>query len=154
MSEESSDQLTFTFQLNDPIKYGKGSEFVESSFIEFSSPTSRNMREASQLKQALSRAVVEAQSRASDSDIKKATSEDAKKAEDITGADIMQALTISSVPLEDVLEVGFKLLTSGVGRLGGEEKFNSNMAKDLPVDELERMVGEYAVNFSLRSFLA
>jgi hypothetical protein len=71
---------------------------------------------------------------------------------DITGEDLMAAVAISSEPLEKILEVGFKLLCSGVGKIAGV-KFNSTLMQQVSVDELERMVGEYAKFFILRRFL-
>jgi hypothetical protein len=146
---EGSQELTFTFQLRGkPIEVHVGGENELHSEIVFESPTSKNMREVSQLKQSFSRALMEVQER----NAGKTVSETDKTAEDITGEDLMQMAAISSEPLEHLLEIGHKLLVSGVGKVAGQ-KFSSTMMQDVSCDELERMVGEYCRVFILRSFL-
>jgi hypothetical protein len=120
------------------------------------------MKESSDLKQATMKAMAEGAEMAAkltnlDAGDIQALREEAAEKKDmgdvgITGEDLMQAVTASSVSLNDTLSVGLKLLTSGVGRISGQ-KFNSNMAADLTLDEIERMVGEYAINFCLKSIL-
>ncbi len=142
--------LSFTFQISGKaLEVAKAGEIELVQEIEFTAPTSRNLKESSQLKQALSRAMFEAQEKAGDTTAAVSSGKDTK----ITGKDIMQALTFSSVPLEDVLAVGHKLLTSGVGTVAGGVKFNALMCANLSLDDMERMVGDYAVNFCLRSIL-
>jgi hypothetical protein len=150
MSEES--EFTFSFQLKGKaLEVHKGGEVEHVSEIEFSSPTSKDLKEVSQLKQSLSRALMEIQERTAEKGIEVDPGE-AKGAEAITGSDIMSAVAISSEPLDGILEVGRKLLVSGVGKVAGV-KFSSTMMQNISCDELERMVGEYCRNFILKSFL-
>jgi hypothetical protein len=152
MTEESR-ELTFVFQLRGkPIEVMAGGETVLESEIVFASPTSKDLKEVSQLKQAVSRAMMEM---AEKSVLKGDVDSDAdteKTAENITGENIMQAVAVSREPLDVLLEIGRKLLVSGVGKVA-EQKFSSTLMQQVPCDELERMVGEYIRNFILKSFL-
>ena len=151
MSSSRDSDLTFTFELDKPIEIHKGGEVRLISQIVFESPTSRDLKEVSQLKQAFSRGMLEIQERTagkeSDVDLDKV-----KAAGDITGEDIMSAMAISSEPLDELLEVGRKLLVSGVGKVD-DIKFNSTMMQQLSCDTLERMVGEYCRFFVMKRFL-
>ena len=155
MSEESQ-SLSFTYNIQGkPLEVMVGGEIEFVSEIEFTAPTSRNMKESSQLKQMLTRAMQEMQSKVADiSEDVKAEVIAAQKESDagIDGEMIIAALTASTVPLDEVLSIGYKLLVSGVGKVAGQ-KFSANMAEKLSLEELERMVGEYAVNFPLKSLL-
>ena len=151
MSDEAP--LVFTFQLRSaPLSVHKGGDVEFATEIEFTGPTSKNLVECSQLKQAITRAMVEVQKQA-DPDAVQSAKEN-KGSDSITGEDLMQAISLSTIPLEDVLSTGQKLLTSGVGMVLGDIKFSITMAQTLPLGELERMVGEYAINFPLRSLLS
>ncbi len=151
-------ESTFTFELSTPIevqiKSADGGDTEYASEIVFKSPTSKNLKECAQLKQAFAKAMVEAGERATDD----SKAETDKKVEDITGSDVMQALSVSSVELEVVWERGMRLLTSGVGNVvlstGDDKPLSGTVMRNVSVDDIERMVGEYAVFFILKSFLS
>jgi hypothetical protein len=153
MSDETP--LVFTFQLRSaPLQVHKGGEVEFATEIEFSGPTSKNLTECSQLKQAISRAMVEVQKSADPEAVESAKASKGSGDSTITGEDLLQAVSLSTIPLEEVLAVGQKLVTSGVGKVLGDVKFSITMAQTLPLEELERMVGEYAINFPLKSLLS
>jgi hypothetical protein len=145
-------ELSFTFQLRGkPLEIARGAELALVSEIVFESPTSKDLKEVSQLKQALSRALMEVQDRSAGTAIE-VDPDKVKDVTEITGEDIMSAVTISSEPLDELLEVGRKLLVSGVGKVEGI-KFNSTMMQKVSCEELERMVGEYCRFFVMKRFL-
>jgi hypothetical protein len=146
MTEESQ-ELTFTFQLSgEGIQVDKDGGQEWATEIEFRSPTSKDMKEVSALKQMFARAMMEVQEKQSPS------TTGGGEGGDVTGEMLMTIVTISHEDLGEIVAVGYKLLCSGVGTILGK-KLNSTLLAKVSSDELERMVGEYAINFPLKSFL-
>ena len=135
-----------TYTLQAPVQYAHKGELVTGTFVELAPPTSRNMNECAQLKQAFFRALPK--TGAVDVD-----AEEGKDAE-LTGDAIMTLITMSpDVELASVLVTGRELLTSGVALVEGEEKLTKPILDSMSADDLEGMIGEYMVNFILASAL-
>jgi hypothetical protein len=137
----------FNFNLSEPVSYSCKGEQIESSFITFTAPTSRNRRECAFLKQAFFKAVNSVHGSTKD------VEQDVKAKVDISASDITDLLAMGSEDLSEVWEVSIKLFSSGVGMLGGEEKLTKLLLDQVHMDDLDSMVGEYLVNFTLRSSL-
>lgn len=139
-------EITYTLQT--PIKYAHKGEQEEGSFVILKAPTSRNMKECADLKQAFFRALPKpGSSGENDSTV---DTED----EGIPGDAIMAMIMVSNdVELATVLATGRELLTSGVALVEGEEKLTKPLLDSMSADDLEGMIGEYMGNFILASAL-
>ena len=59
-----------------------------------------------------------------------------------------------NVDLSDVFDVAKKLFQfPGIALIDGEQKFNNELINRLSIDDLEDMLGEYMINFTLASSL-
>lgn len=136
------------YHLLSKFKYADGGNQHEALLIKLLPPTSRNSRECAALKQAFFRAVdrgdAAAGGESGDSDLG-----------DISGQDVIMTMAMSkNVDLPDVMDVAIKLFTSGVALVDGETKLTKHLVGDMSQDDLEGMLGEYLVNFTLASSLA
>lgn len=130
------------------LEYGRGGDLTSSGFITLTAPTSKNLVECAQLKQAFFRAL----------NSQRGESEAEKKEDDpdveINGELVMNMIAMSSdTELAEVLLTAKKLLTSGVAKVGGEEKLTVPLIDQLSLEDLEGLVGTYLVNFILASVL-
>lgn len=138
----------FTFNLNEPLSYSQSGDQTESSFIVFTAPTSRNRRECAFLKQAFFKAINSVHGNIKNTEVVE------RDKTDINASDITDLLAMGEVDLCEVWEVSIKLFASGVGMLGGEAKLTRLLIDQIDMDDLNDMVGEYLVNFTLRSSLS
>jgi len=136
-------QITYT--LETPLEYAHKGDLQETTFVTLDAPTSRNMTECAALKQAFFRALpksgeVEVESDGGDAEL--------------TGEAVMMLITMSpDVELSSVLVTGRELLSSGIAKLGGEEKVTKPILDKLSMDDLSGMIGDYMANFILASAL-
>lgn len=139
------DDGVMIFPLTTSFDYSKGGEQINAEFIACSAPNSNYMKECAALKQAFFRALPEGES----------SGEEANPDDlDMAGADVMMMIAQSTkVELSDVLEIGRKLLGSGLCQVDGEQKLVDSMIKKMSMDDFESLVGEYLVNFILASSL-
>lgn len=138
---------TFDYNLKMGFEYHHKGQLTTAKFITLRAPTSRNSDECGALKQAFYRSVPKD---VDPDDKAKAKAEDRV----IEGSDIVMALAASSeVEFSDVLRTAKKLFTSGVAMVEGETKMTMPMLDEMSQDDLEGMLGEYLVNFTLASSL-
>lgn len=144
-----SKKLTeFNFELEVPIKYAYEGEMVDGTFITLKAPSSKNMLECSVLKQAFFRALP------TDTDSTQNSSDDDGEKADLTGDAIMTLIMMSqNVELATIIATARDLFSSGVALLEGETKVTKPILDDIDPDDLERMIGDYLVNFILASSL-
>lgn len=147
MSEELKSE--HVYQLTTPFPYGTASgEKEDASFITLKAPTSRNSRECAALKQAFFRAVADNEGGEGDGE---------SNLENIQGADVLMTMAMSTaVDLPDVLETAKHLFTKGrVAFVEGEEKvpLTKPLLELMSQDDVEGMLGDYLVNFTLASSL-
>lgn len=143
---ELDDQGEMRFMLTTPFDYSKGGEQLTAEFIVCTAPSSNQMKECAFLKQAFFRALPDGDSEASG----EADPDDL----DMSGSDVMMMIAQSDgVKLSDVLEVGWKLIGSGVALVDGEQKLTEPLIKKMSLDDLESLIGDYIVNFVIASSL-
>jgi hypothetical protein len=134
------------YTLQQPVQYASKGELVEAMFVTLNPPTSRNMTECAQLKQAFFRALP----KTGEVEVDAPEGEQAE----LTGEAVMTMITMSpDVELASVLVTGRELLTSGLALIDGEEKLTKPVLDNMSADDLEGMIGEYMVNFTLASAL-
>lgn len=143
MSEKKTE---FDYVLETPFGYAYQGGQQEASFVQLRAPSSRNSRDCAALKQAFWRTV----------DPDREGKENADASEKITGEDVMMMLAMSKdVDLPDVIDVACRLFTKGkVAFVDGETPLTKPLLENMMQDDLEAMVGEYLVNFTLASSLA
>lgn len=137
----------FDFPLTSPFEYAHKGSQQEAAFIRLTAPTSRNSRECAALKQAFWRSA----------DRPEGGKDDGKDVEiDIKGPDVIVMLAMSrDVELADVLDVARHLFTKGkVAVVDGETPLTKPLIDDMSQEDVEAMLGEYLVNFTLASSLA
>lgn len=141
MSEEKTE---FRFDLKQSnVSYSSGGNQVGATFISLTAPTSRHSRQCAYLKQAFFRALPDGGNPDSDA-----------KFETPSGAEMITILAMSKhVELPDVLDVGKDLLLQGVAMVDGDQKLNQHILDQIHAEDVEEMIGEYMVNFTLASTL-
>lgn len=156
-----SDENEFQYDLKHPFEYYHGGDIHEAQFILLSAPTSRHSDECSVLRQAFGRATATIADLAGDSSRDSADGDEKETAEEktITGSDVISMLAMSSgVNLAKVMSTGIKLFTtkspSVVAKVDGEIALNKELIGRMMLEDLEAMLGEYLVNFTLASTLA
>ncbi len=134
----------FQFNVVTPFTYASKGENVDATFITLSAPTSKHSRECSALKQAFFRALPREEKKV-----------DAPEKFEVSGTEVMTLIAMSKdVDLADVMDVGKKLLTNNLAMVEGEVKLTMNLIERMSQDDVESMIGEYMVNFTLASSLA
>lgn len=135
-----------TYELDQPFDYASKGEQCTASFITLQAPTSRNMKECAELKQAFFRALPKTQTQGSQ--------EETAGDDDIDADGIMLLIAMSQdVELAVVLMVARDLFSSGVALVEGEEKLTKPLLDKMGQDDLEAMTGRYLANFILASAL-
>ncbi len=135
----------FDYVLKTPFPYALKGQQEEASFIRLQAPTSRHSQECMKLKQAFFRSLPK------DS----GTDDPSAEAEMPTGEDVMIMIAMSNdVDLSEVLDVGIRLFTSGIALVDGESKLTKHLIDSMSQGDVELMLGEYLVTFTLASSLA
>ena len=143
-----SEQKFIDFNLTTPISYAYKGEMQEGGFITLNAPTSKNMKECAELKQAFFRALPKNQGA-----VQAEPTKDEEDAE-LTGDAIMGLISMSdNVELSVVLATARELFSSGLAMVEGETKVTKPILDSLTLDDLECMVGEYLAVFILASAL-
>jgi hypothetical protein len=135
----------FSYELESPFNYANKGNQETASFITLSAPTSKNMKECAELKQAFFRSLPKNQM-----DIEN-EQDDGKE---IDGAGVMLLIAMSmDVELAVVLCIAREVFTSGVAMVDGEVKLTKTLFDDMSLDDKEAMTGEYMARFILASAL-
>lgn len=136
-----------TYELEQSFEYASKGEQLTASFITLQAPTSRNMKECAELKQAFFRSLP----KASTQETAELPDEDDDK---LDGEGIMLLIAMSKdVELASVLCIARELFSSGVALVEGEEKLTKTLLDKMDQDDLEAMTGKYLANFILASAL-
>jgi hypothetical protein len=136
---------TFDFTLSDSIKYQTGGETTEGSMLELTAPSVNNRKRVAKLKQGFMRVVNDLQN---DKTVK---SEDKKGEAEIKPEEILVLLQMGSIEYDEYMDIFVNLLTAGVCKIDGKEPLNTLRADSISFDDMERLMGEYLVNFILGS---
>lgn len=143
----------FDFKLSKEIEYHHNGETIKGTFIKLYPPSSKQLKQCTALKQSFFQAMgeIEAQfSGKNPEEVQKVKDKD----ESISGDDVMSILYMSKVDMFKLLLHAKDLfLCRGVAKIEGEEKLTSPMVDEMSQDDLEKMTGEYLVNFILLSVL-
>lgn len=139
---------TFDFELTKPFKYAHAGEQVEAKFIQFTSPSKKQMEHNVFLKQSFFKAVKSMEDRVTSKTERENTDDS------ITGEEVIAMLYMTpEVDMFKVLLSAIELFKTGVATADGEEKLTQPMIDQICQDDIETMTGDYIVNFTIASFL-
>ena len=135
------------FQLNTPVKYASGGEEIDGTFITLTEPSIKQLDYISEFKKAFYKAAEKVSSDASPVD----TGNDKEK---VTGDQIMALLYSHCPDMKQLFGIARKLFFStGIAMVEGEVNFTPAIYDTMSINDFERMIGEYLVNFILQSAL-
>lgn len=138
----------FDFPLSKSIKYAHAGEQLDAKFIQFISPSKKQMEHNIALKEAFFKAIKANQDQTNTKDV-----ED-RDPESITGEEVIALLYMTpGVNMFKVLLSAIELFKSGVAKIDGSEKLTQPIIEMISQEDLEGMTGEYIVNFTIASFL-
>lgn len=134
---------TFDFTLSEPIDYQAKGENTKASLLELSAPAVNNRKRAAKMKQGFMRVVNELPD--------SAKQEGKKGDEKVKPEEILALLQMGSIEYDEYMDIFFNLLTSGICKVEGEVELTQHMADKISFEDLEKLMGEYLVNFILAS---
>lgn len=141
-------EILFELQKN-PVKYMKGGEECEGSFISLVEPSMKLLSKTTPFKSAFYAASVKV-SDSEDSEEEDKSSSDVK----ITGPQVMGMLHGYTKDMSSLLNKAMKLFCiKGVASVEGEVDMTMAILETMHPDDFENMLGEYLVNFTLASAL-
>ena len=146
-TRKQSDPIDFQLEDSD-VTYSTGGDFHTATYIALIAPSSKNRRECAYLRQAFMQALPKRAPGEAPP-----TGDTVTDPADITGEDVISMLAMSSVDLAEVLEVGRRLLCSGVALLDGSAELKPATHDQLSMDDAANLLGAYLVGFILRSTL-
>lgn len=138
--------------LDQPIMYDYKGEREEATFVTLFPPTSKNLQECAVIKQMFYQAAndfSDGSSNDSDSDSDSADSDSG----DLSGDDLMQMFYASKIDINKLFLNCKELFKSGVAKLDGQQKLTAPLLDQIEIDDFEKIVGDYLVNFTLSSIL-
>lgn len=152
MQDKMPEEINFA--LTRKIPYAFEGETVDGGFIRLIAPSHKQLIHCTELKQAFMRSMSEMDQKYSPSeieDMKRTLGESGSK---MDAAGIISTLYMSkTVDMVKVLLNAVELFKSGVAKLDGVQELNKPLVDLMLQEDLERMTGEYMVNFILRSVL-
>ena len=142
---------TFDFTLSDPIEYQAKGENTKASLLELSAPAANNRRKVAKLKQGFMRVVNEIPESAKQEAKEIVDKKEGEKKEETSPREILALLQMGSIDYADYIDTFVGLLTSGICKVEGETPITGLMVDKISCEDLERLMGEYFVNFILGS---
>lgn len=140
-------ETEFNYELEQSFEYASKGEQCTASFITLTAPTSRNMKECAELKQAFFRALPK-------TPLQDSVEVPEDNADELDGAGVMLLIAMSrDVELSVVLCTARELFSTGIAKVDGEEKLTKTLLDKMNQDDLEAMTGDYLANFILASAL-
>ncbi len=136
----------FQFELNTPVKYHAGGEELDGNFITLTAPSKKQMKNNIALKEAFFKGISAQEAQTS-------SGSNVSDQPELTGADVIDMMYMSGVPMHNVLLSATELFKSGVAKIDGSVSLTQPILDGISQDDLEAMTGDYMVNFTLASFL-
>jgi len=157
-NQDVVDEINYT--LLKPFDYSFSGQIKSAKFVTIKAPTVSNISSVAKLKQGFMRAIT-GNSQAKEnviidtsSNVSGNNDDNEGGLDDLTGDQILAALSISDVDYARYLETAKTVFTeTDLCLIEGEIKFNKVLIKKLCFDDLEGMTGEYLRVFILSSVL-
>ncbi len=142
-------ETEFRFTLSKPIKYAHGGADQESDFITLHEPSYKHMDKCIPLKQAFFRAGAQL----ADNDSGDAGPSDGEST-DMTAENLMSMFYMSDEDMVKIMLHAVELFKMpGIAMAGGEQQLKAPMIDTMSNEDLEKMTGEYILNFIVASVL-
>ena len=139
------------FPLTTPVKFTYGGEDTDGNFITLKEPTIKQLDHVSVFKTAFYKAAEKVSSDDNGENGVSATGKDKVK---VTGGQIMALLYSHYPDMKQLFGVAKTLFFShGIASVEGVVDFNKVIYDQMSIDDFEKMLGEYLVNFILVSAL-
>lgn len=145
---------TLEYKLSQPVEYADQGEQVEGEVLVCTAPKGKHRKDVTKLKQMFFRSMPGIEEI---SDSQKEAAE-ARKSEtegddfDINGEEVLFVIMQSTrVEYDEFIELGRKLIANGLCKVDGVKEANSVILDRLPVEELEKLIGEYVAFFIMKS---
>ena len=133
--------------LTSKVAYHHGGEKKQAVSVLLLAPSYKQIKETVKIKQFFFQAIASMQ------DAKKELEQDDSPEMEMDGEAVVSMMFMSDVDMNKVFDEAKKLLTSGVAKIDGVETLNDSMIESLSVDDFEKIVGEYLINFIIASAL-
>lgn len=155
----------FTFELSSPLKYQCATGEDETTTILLKAPAFKNEKTVSKLRQKCGRAFLSARKQfgndQNSEEIKEAVEQrkalqankDPDSADQMDPAELIMFLQISEDDFYTIQEAFYGLLLNGIGFIPENIKLTQSLINKISLDDKERMLGEYFVNFILPSWM-
>ena len=142
---------TFDFTLSEPIKYQKDGANTEASMLELTSPAVNNRKKVARMKQGFMRVIGELPESAKLEAKESADKKEDDEKEKTNPREILSLLQMGSIDYADYVDIFVSLLTSGICKVEGETPITAHMLDKVSFEDIEKLMGEYFVNFILTS---
>ena len=111
--------------------------------LELTAPSVNNRKRVAKLKQGFMRVI---------NDLPEtAKKEEKKDNEKVKPEEILTLIQMGSIEYDEYIDIFVNLLTSGVCKIEGEVAMTQLIAEKISFEDMERLMGEYLVNFILVS---
>lgn len=138
---------TFDFTLQTPIEYHDKGEKKESTLLTLSAPNVKARKNAARLKQGIMRAIngIEV----------KGEIDQKKSKEDIKPNEVLALIQMSNVEYDEYIDTFIKLLGCGICKIEDSIVMTNTIAESIEdFEDIERLMGEYLVNFLIGSLVS
>ena len=136
---------TFDFTLSEPIDYQAKGENTKASLLELSAPAVNNRKKVAKLKQGFMRVI----NGLKNPDAKGA--EGKKSNEKVKPEEILALIQMGAIEYDEYMDIFVSLLVSGICKVEGEVDITQHMVDKISFEDMERLMGEYLINFIIGS---
>lgn len=136
----------FEYELENPIEYHDGGDLASSKNLVLLAPSFSQIKRAAKLKQGFFQAIKSFQGDKKQDESKNKAANDES---DFDADAVLTVLFMGDIDIAAYFEDFEKLLTSGVCKVNGKVELNSIMCSKLSVEDMEKLLAEYIVNFLL-----
>jgi len=139
----------FEYKLLCPVKYSAGADFKDAKMLLISSPSNRQIKIASKLKQYVMEAVGKMRNEFKGNDKEIEAAANAKKDDGSeAAASYTMIMQMAGIEMEQVYDIFERLLLDGkTCLLDGKEPLKSINFGDMDFRDTERLLGEYIAHF-------
>lgn len=145
----------FNFRLEQPIKYHKSGEVVETFELVLRAPSKKTRKPAIKLKKGFFSALNYHQQNSDVTEEQKAAAKKSLKEDDnMSGQEVMMMLYMSDVDMEKIDDAFTSLLLSpGICKIDDEIDLTDAILDTMSDEDLDRLLGDYLANFFIGSIM-
>lgn len=141
----------FEFILTEELDYSDSGDAKKTKRLILRAPANIHRNEAYKLRQGLLIGMTEAQARLKSST--EITNQNQNQTDEIDGQGILTGLFMSNIDMIEYVELFERLLLNGCCLVDGKINLTSGILKKIPIDDEERLLGEYIANFIFPSWM-